>query len=446
MTPLRTSKQRVAMSAKTMNIDSVSTSGDKGINMKLKHERRELIRELATDKVPIKTIGRILHVSRNAVRNCIKNAEYAPLAKRTEAGIFLEAHKEAIKALYFACELSCPPLQRSIQETYQVAVPLRMLQRFCKPIKDEYKRQTKAYDVPMRYESGPGQQMQIDFGEKDVLVAGVPVRLHVFVAKLGYSRRIYAKTYYAETQEAWIDGIESAFHYFGGIPYAVVCDNAKSLVRDHYADTPVERFSERFYALSQYYRFEPIATKVRHPRSKGKVESGVKFVKANALVNKTYDSLEGWNEWLEQWCIAQDARRLTSVFNGAKTPKERFLLEAKKLRPLTRPRFNKAFTFTRKVGNDGLIRIENNHYRMDDQDVGKVVEIEMDRQILTVRYAGKVLRTLNKTADSFNPELQEMSTGRNKKIEINQDKDNAIAVNDPENYDAVIGWKKGGTA
>ena len=429
-----------------MNIGSVSTRGGKGINMKLKLERRELIRRLAADEVPIKTIVRVLHVSRNAVRNCIKNEAYAPVSKRTVASVFLETHKEEIGALYVACEWHCPPLQRCIQETYQVAVPLRMLQRFCKPIKEEYKRQAKTYDVPMRYESGPGQQMQIDFGERDTLVAGKPVRLHVFVAKLSYSRRIYAKAYYSETQEAWIEGIESAFHYFGGIPYTVVCDNAKSLVRDHYADTPADRFSERFYALSRYYGFDPIATKVRHPRSKGKVESGVKFVKANAMVNITFNSLDAWNNWLEQWCTAQDARTLTSTFNGAKTPKERFLLEAKKLRPLARSRFINEFRLIRTVGKDGLIRIENNHYRMDDRDVGKVVEIKMDGEILTVLYGGKVLKRLNKTADTFNPELQEMSTDREENIEMQQGEDACFTVNNPDFYDVAVGWKKGGNA
>lgn len=126
--------------------------------------------------------------------------------------------------------------------------------------------------------------MQVDFGEKDVLVNGAWLHLHFFVCKLGYSRRVFAKAYYAETQDAWLDGMESAFRYFGGIPYCIVCDNASSLVRDHYANDDALKFTERFYHFLQYWGIKGIATDVRHPRSKGKVEAGVKYLKGNAVV------------------------------------------------------------------------------------------------------------------------------------------------------------------
>ena len=54
--------------------------------------------------------------------------------------------------------------------------------------------------------------------------------------------------------------MESAFRYFGGIPYCIVCDNASSLVRDHYANDDALKFTERFYHFLQYWGIKGIAT------------------------------------------------------------------------------------------------------------------------------------------------------------------------------------------
>ena len=84
--------------------------------------------------------------------------------------------------------------------------------------------------MTQRYEVPPGDEMQIDFGFDEVLIAGVKTRVCVFVAVLSYSRRVFAKLYPVENQAAWLNGIESAFEYFNGVPVAVVSDNTRCLV------------------------------------------------------------------------------------------------------------------------------------------------------------------------------------------------------------------------
>lgn len=70
--------------------------------------------------------------------------------------------------MYVNCELHCPPLRRCIKDRYQVDVPLRMLQRYCAPLRKELKRLTYLEDTVCRFETAPGQHLQVDFGEKDV--------------------------------------------------------------------------------------------------------------------------------------------------------------------------------------------------------------------------------------------------------------------------------------
>ena len=67
-----------------------------------------------------------------------------------------------------------------------------------------------------RFETPPGRQLQIDFGERLVEIGGAKIKAFVFVATLGHSRRLHVRAFRAEKQEHWFAGLESAFTTFGG--------------------------------------------------------------------------------------------------------------------------------------------------------------------------------------------------------------------------------------
>ncbi len=52
----------------------------------------------------------------------------------------------------------------------------------------------------------------------------------MFVATLGYSRRLHVRAFRHEQQENWFSGLESAFTAFGGVPEEVLIDNPRALV------------------------------------------------------------------------------------------------------------------------------------------------------------------------------------------------------------------------
>lgn len=79
----------------------------------------------------------------------------------------------------------------------------------------------------------PGEQLQIDFGERRVEIAGVATKVFFFVATLGYSRRLHVRAFGHEKQESWFAGMESTFQAFGGIAREVLLDNARALVLHH---------------------------------------------------------------------------------------------------------------------------------------------------------------------------------------------------------------------
>ena len=78
----------------------------------------------------------------------------------------------------------------------------------------------------------PGTTMEVDFGESWVDIAGVPCKVKYLVATLPFSNAYFAKAYPIERLESLLDGIESAFRYFGGIVDRVVLDNTSLAVKD----------------------------------------------------------------------------------------------------------------------------------------------------------------------------------------------------------------------
>jgi transposase len=78
-----------------------------------------------------------------------------------------------------------------------IAVSLRTVERAVAPWRRDLAAAARA---AVRLETPPGRQLQIDFGERRVEIAGEPVRVHLFVATLGYSRRRYVRAFRHERQ------------------------------------------------------------------------------------------------------------------------------------------------------------------------------------------------------------------------------------------------------
>ena len=96
-----------------------------------------------------------------------------------------------------------------------VIVSLRTVERAVAPLRRELVAAARA---TVRFETAPGQQLQIDFGERRVEIGEAPAKVFFFVATLGYSRRLHVRAYGHEKQDSWFDGMESAFRAFGGVP------------------------------------------------------------------------------------------------------------------------------------------------------------------------------------------------------------------------------------
>src|SRR3954467_14141633 len=116
-----------------------------------------------------------------------------------------------------------------------IVVSLRTVERAVAHLRRELAAEALA---TVRFETPPGRQLQIDFGQRRIAIEGEdPGRVYLFVATLGYSRRVYAQAFRHERQSAWVEGSEGAFRHFGGLPGELLLDNARALVSHHDAAT-----------------------------------------------------------------------------------------------------------------------------------------------------------------------------------------------------------------
>ena len=103
--------------------------------------------------------------------------------------------------------------------------------------------------------SHPPGHAQADFGEADAIIAGVKYRAHFFVMTLPHSDACFVAAYPAATTEAWLDGHNRAFVFFGGVPQSILYDNDKCLVSRILSDGTRQR-TRAFSGLQSHYLFE----------------------------------------------------------------------------------------------------------------------------------------------------------------------------------------------
>jgi transposase len=110
---------------------------------------------------------------------------------------------------------NCDVVRQDLLREHGIKVSLRTVERAVAPLRQALRAEARAC---LRFETAPGKQLQIDFGATTVAIGGDPVRAHLFVATLGYSRRPFVRAFRHERQSAWFDGMEGAFRRFGGVP------------------------------------------------------------------------------------------------------------------------------------------------------------------------------------------------------------------------------------
>jgi transposase len=156
----------------------------------------------------------------------------------------------------------------------------------------------------VRVHTEPGEDMQVDFGSVGQLYDPVSKRLRTafaFVATLGYSRHQYAELVFDQKVATWIALHKRTFAYFGGVPKRVIPDNLKAAVLKVLVHDPI--LGEAYRRMALYYGFLVSPSIPYHPWLKGKVESGVHYVKRNFMAGQEFVDINMGNLHLRDWIV-----------------------------------------------------------------------------------------------------------------------------------------------
>jgi transposase len=140
----------------------------------------------------------------------------------------------------------------------------------------------------------PGQQMQVDWGEMGIVsVGGVPRKVYAFVAVLAWSRPMFVRFTTDMQLLTWLDCHYRAFTFFGGVPAETLIDNLKTGVLSRAGGTVY--WHPKYEELAVNVGFRPLAHFPMRPKTKGRVERMVAFVRGRFFVGRDIIDLAGLN-------------------------------------------------------------------------------------------------------------------------------------------------------
>lgn len=235
-----------------------------------------------------------------------------------------------------------------------------------------------------RFETEPGHQAQVDWGSARVWFEERQERAHLFVMVLGYSRRIFVKAYRNERIESLLDGHAAAFDHFGGRTGTILYDNPRTIVMEKNETSGEVVWNRTFKDRMDFYGVEIKLCRYYRAQTKGKVESGVKYVKGNALAGRRFRDIDHLNEWLEEWCLTVADERLHGTTH--ERPSERFARsEATAMIPVNaRPAPELERNEQRIVPRDTYVVVETNRYPTPADWVGSRIDVRISNDRVTL--------------------------------------------------------------
>jgi transposase len=331
--------------------------------------RGDLVREIVARKERgegVKRIARELGVDSKTVRRWLKLGNWPPRRQRARSRP-IERFREFIEGRGPEVGWNGVVLQRELlglgfTGSYQ------QVQRYLKP----YRAQRKWAELAtVRFETAPGEQAQVDYGQLRIWIGEQLETVHLFVLTLGYSRRLFTYAYHDEKLATLLDGHERAFRHLGGVTLTCLYDNPRTLVLGRSENRVL--WHPLFEDFARYYGFTPHACQPYRARTKGKVESGVKYVKRNALAGRRFASWEELNGWLERWSSEVADVRIHGTTH--ERPLDRFARG--QLTPLgSRPPYRYERVRVRRVANDALVAVGAARYSVPAEYVGTLVNVQ----------------------------------------------------------------------
>jgi len=344
------------------------------------------IRELHRQGLCISEIAAITDHDRKTIRKYLRKPWREPkAAKRRRRPSKLDAHKAYIEqrlndGVWNAQVLLGELWQRGYTGRYTI------LKDYLAP-----KRRAAREAAVRRFETPPGQQGQVDWGCAGVreLPDGGQERLSAFVLTLGHSRAMFADIVTDEQLPTLLRLHEAAFAELGGVPQEILYDNMRTVILG-YDERGEPKWHPVFRDFARYWGFAPRACKPYRPQTKGKVESGIKYVKRNFLCGREASSVEDLRGQLRSWTSEVANARVHGTTH--RVVRDAWEQEREHLQPLGgRGPYPYAPEVSRRVARDAYISYGSNRYSVPWQYVGREVQVRDEHGRIHIRHGGRCI-------------------------------------------------------
>ncbi|NMB41038.1 MAG: IS21 family transposase [Firmicutes bacterium] len=229
------------------------------------------------------------------IRKWLKREDTPHYKSRSKQPRKLDPYKEYIMNRMAEGVFNCEILIREIKKQGYTGGKT-ILKDFVAP----FRKQFKVVAV-RRFETKPGEQMQADWGYLGkFLLDGRLRKVYIFVIVIGYSRFLVAHCTNSMDLESLLLSHQHCFAMAGGVTKQIVYDNMKTVTIGRDTEhKPI--WQTRFMDFASYYGFKPVAHTPYKPRSKGKVERAVDYIKENFCPGRHFSDLADLNQQLQHW-------------------------------------------------------------------------------------------------------------------------------------------------
>jgi transposase len=333
----------------------------------LKVEDRFMIKDLHRRGMTISDIARTTGHDRKTVRATLKGPVNPPPQRRKAKAKKLDPFVPYLQKRMEEGVLNCNKLFDEIRrQGYQGGKSL--LKTFVQPY-----REARRQEATVRFETAPGEQAQVDWAHFGYIEhRGRRRRLYLFVMTLGWSRSSYVEFTVSADAAWWLRCHVHAFRYINGVPRVVLHDNLKTAVLDRQADGRIV-WNARYLDFADYYGFSPRACRPYRAQTKGKVESGVRYVRGNFWPGLRFVDLADLNR--QAWDWLDNTANLRVHGTTGEVPFDRLPLE--ELQSLDgKPDYDTCLIAFRRTSKDCFVSYDGNYYSVPAAYARKTLQVK----------------------------------------------------------------------
>lgn len=331
------------------------------------------IKHLHREGNSIKAITRLTGHSRNTVRRVLRQPKPTPF-RNPPRHSRLDEFKPYLEKRYQECALSSVRLLAEIRALgYQGSAAT--LYRFTQTLRAQQRTLSK---LTVRYETPPGEQAQADwtYCGRFADQVGKLVAVYAFVMVLSFSRMLYVEFTRSMKLPVLLQCHKNAFAFFGGWPSIILYDNMKQV---RLSPTQLQ---PQFLDFANHYGFAIKTHQPYRPRTKGKVERSVDYVKDNFLNGRSFADFADLNAQALHWLNTTANLRLHATTK--ERPLDLFPKEGLTLVNSISP-YLVSQQVPRQAGWDATVRFDRSRYSIPPEHAGKPVFVEAFTEKIIIR-------------------------------------------------------------